>query len=86
MKALGAMICEILGDPKWTKRLEDTSQKYYKKAMKTPTSDKSERLFHLSARANALADINKGRFVDTSRENYREATHEMYPQRTRRQL
>lgn len=84
MRALGALICEILGNPEWTKRLQDTSQKYYKKASKVEGTSEADRLYNISARANALADISRGRFVGTAKENYRQATNEMYPQRMRR--
>ncbi len=56
MKALGAIICEIMGDPNWTKRLSDRAAEY-EEASKTPTLNygQSEALRLMSNRARNLA-------------------------------
>jgi hypothetical protein len=61
VKSLGAVIVEVLGDPKWTERLRDASTRYDKHrdygSGATPKSQKDTKRYgeNLSTRAKLLA-------------------------------
>ena len=59
-KSLGAVICELLGDPKWSDRLRDASNKYGN-AARTPELDEASKtkLELMSDRARNLALKNR---------------------------
>ena len=88
MKSLGAMICELSGNPNWTERLYAARDKYHALADKKGQDESTVRKFKLMGdRANALA--NKNKMVQIGDNNmkqladihYRMLTHKQYPNR-----
>ena len=93
MLILGAVICELLGDPKWTKRLRDRAGDY-RQASKTPGLDRETKykLSKMVDRANSLEYRNKlfinkkdiPNYADNlnrAKESYKQDTRILYPKR-----
>jgi hypothetical protein len=83
MKAMGALICELSGNPAWTKKLYAARDRYHSLAEK----ENSDKFKLMGDRANALATKNKmsqigdqkmKQFADN---HYKMLTHKQYPNR-----
>ena len=83
MKSLGAMICELSGNSKWTVRLYATRDKYHALADKKLDSQESNKFRIMGDRANALA--NKLKMIQNGDQNMKQLADRHYRMLTRKQ-
>jgi len=59
MKVFGAILCELLGDPKWSDRLNKRANEYSQTAEKITDTENTTKLRRMAQRAGGLAKHNE---------------------------